>query len=354
MNLIASLLVFLPLLNAQPAPRPAAGAIRWDAWHGRKGAPGRAVEKALGPSEWRYRVPFFARVISETEVSIDGSSQEVMDREIAYASSAGLDYWAFLAYDDADPMSLSLKRYLSSTHKNEIQFCLITELSRWGTKSAHREQIARYASMMKEPTYFKTPTGRPLFYLGFLNDACVTQAWGSVEELRKAVDELRELAGNPYIVIMDFSPVKGAKWREQLGADAISAYAASGGGIQAPYAALTKYAEDFWNRCKNTGAEVVPIVMSGWDRRPRIVNPVPWEKYQKPGEGIEKYYQTATPAAIAEHLQHSLDWIRANKAASPANAALIYAWNENDEGGWLTPTLHEGPARLDALRKVLK
>ena len=33
---------------------------------------------------------------------------------------------------------------------------------------------------------------------------------------------------------------------------------------------------------------------------------------------------------------------------------LIYGWNENDEGGWLTPTLNEGSARLDALRRVLK
>ena len=347
-------LLLLSSLHAQPPTRPAAGAIRWDAWHGRQGAPGRAVEKALGPAEWHYRLPFFAKVVSDNEVSIDGSSQETMDREIGYAAKAGLDYWAFLKYDDPDPMSISLHRYLSSKQKNEIQFCLVTELSRWGTKARHRDRIARYAALMKEPTYFKTPAGRPLFYLGFLNEASVQEAWGSVEELRKAVDELRALAGNPYIVIMDFSPAQGARWREQLGADAISAYAASGGGTNAPYSELTKYAEAFWDRGKATGSQVVPIVMSGWDRRPRIVNPVPWEKYQKPGEGMEKHYETAAPAAIAEHLRHALDWIRSNQAASPANAALIYAWNENDEGGWLTPTLTEGAARLDALRKILK
>lgn len=33
---------------------------------------------------------------------------------------------------------------------------------------------------------------------------------------------------------------------------------------------------------------------------------------------------------------------------------LIYAWNENDEGGWLMPTLPCQTDRLDALRQVLK
>ncbi len=351
MTLLATLL--LAALHAQTPTRPAVGAIRWDAWHGQQSVPGQSVEKALGPAEWHYRLPFFANVISENQVSIDGTSQQVLDQEIEYASRAGLDYWAFLAYSESDAMSLPLKRYLASAQRDKIQFSLITELSRWGTRASHPE-VARYAALTKEPGYLKTPGGRPIFYLGFLSEAQIKQNWGSIEELRNAVDAFRALSANPYIVIMDFNPVNANKWRDQLGADAISAYAASGGGVKALYADLTKYAEEFWNRSKATGSEVVPIVMSGWDRRPRVINPMPWEKYQKPGEGMEKYYETATPAEIAEHLRHALDWIRGNKSAAPANAVIIYAWNENDEGGWLTPTLKEGAARLNAIRDILK
>jgi hypothetical protein len=43
-----------------------------------------------------------------------------------------------------------------------------------------------------------------------------------------------------------------------------------------------------------------------------------------------------------------------NPSAGRANTVLIYAWNETDEGGWLHPTLAEGTARLDAIKKVLK
>ena len=45
------------------------------------------------------------------------------------------------------------------------------------------------------------------------------------------------------------------------------------------------------------------------------------------------------------------------KYLNPANAVIIYAWNENDEGGWLIPTLKtDGTAdtgRVDAAGKVL-
>lgn len=33
---------------------------------------------------------------------------------------------------------------------------------------------------------------------------------------------------------------------------------------------------------------------------------------------------------------------------------LIYAWNENDEGGWLVPTAPCDQTRLEALHKLLR
>jgi len=53
-----------------------------------------------------------------------------------------------------------------------------------------------------------------------------------------------------------------------------------------------------------------------------------------------------------------LSWIRKNPDITPAKAVIIYAWNENDEGGWLTPTWSAdgkpNTARLDAIRPVLQ
>ena len=65
------------------------------------------------------------------------------------------------------------------------------------------------------------------------------------------------------------------------------------------------------------------------------------------------YYEQPTAAELAEHLRTAIEWANAHPTLVPSRTLLIYAWNENDEGGWLVPTQQEGTARLDALREVL-
>ena len=351
--LCALLMTMLPAVAAEtPVPPPLIGAIRWDAWHGEQGEPGRAVERALGPKEWHSRLPFFAEIKGD-EVRIDGTAQAVMDKEIEYAAHAGLAYWAFVTYDADSAMSLGLKRYLSSPKRDKIRFCLLTEGARW--RDAKFRQ--RVQGLMAEPGYLKV-NNRPVLYLGFLNQKEIEQQWGEVVALRRALDDLRAALrakglGDPYLVIMDFSPVQGKKWLDALGGQALSSYAAQAGGKSAPYAELARYAERFWDACRGTGAQVAPIIMAGWDRRPRIARPMPWERWQKPGEGMDKFYETPKPDELAAHLAHAIEWMNRYAEAAPHRLALIYAWNENDEGGWLVPTLSEGSARLDAIGKVL-
>ena len=54
------------------------GAIRWDAWHGDQGGPGKAVQQALSPAKWHYQLPFFAKTISPNQVVTDGPAQSVI------------------------------------------------------------------------------------------------------------------------------------------------------------------------------------------------------------------------------------------------------------------------------------
>lgn len=333
----------------KPDTRPVVGAIRWDAWHGDKSPVGRAVEIALGPKQWHYRVPFFGKIISDSQVEIHGYTQEIIDQEIAYAHQAGLDYWAFGLYSTMPAMTEARKLYLASHHKADINFCLWDGPDGFSS-TAHLQSIIQ---LMREPTYQKVLGNRPLFYLGF-----VDEKWVKVLGDRRRADELRRMAqqvglGNPYLVLMDFNPWHGKKIANALGFDAITTYSCSGGG-HGTYAALTEHVEKFWDQCKATGKQVVPIVMTSADRRPRVEHPVPWEHYQKPGVGMDKFYELPTPAELASHLDHALTWINKNPAAAPAKAVIIYAWNENDEGGWLVPTLSEGTARIDAAAKVLR
>jgi hypothetical protein len=69
--------------------------------------------------------------------------------------------------------------------------------------------------------------------------------------------------------------------------------------------------------------------------------------------GEQPWFTAPTPSELANNIRDAIQWNRQNPAAGRANAVLIYAWNESDEGGWLVPTVSEGTGRIDAIKKVM-
>lgn len=338
--------------------RPLVGAIRWDGWYGSsKGVVAKVVEECLSPKRYQRRAPERTKVLSDTAVEIGPYTQQIIDQEIADAKRAGIDYWAYVSYDPADPLSDALKLHLSSKRRGDVRFCNILEAGRSGSASQFAARMQRFVDLMREPNYMRLLGGRPLFFVGFIQDAYV-EAWGGREAGRKLWDGFRAsvkaaVGREPYLVIMDFSPQRGKELADALGFDAVSAYAIPGdGGNESPYAKLRQFARDFWTGARDAGARVIPTAMAGWDRRPRIERPHPWEPWQKPGEGMHRYFQTPTPDELAAHVREAADWVVANPSTCEARAALIYAWNEHDEGGWIARTLGEGAARVDALERM--
>ncbi len=340
--------------GAADGARPVVGAIRWDGWLV-EGSVGRAVSKSLTPPHWSYRLPFFAKVREGGSPELRGDTAEVMTAEIAAARTARLDYWAFLAYDEADPMTRGLQLYLANPRRADVNFCVISETARW-----HRGNVAalaeRFAGLMAEPGYQRVAGGRPLFYFLHHSLEPFTRAWGNPAGFREAVDALKAAAATrglpaPYLAVMTYD-VNGAKaLLDGAGLDAISAYAFQRGQDRAPYAQLTSDLEAFWEIQRGSGASVIPLAMAGWDRRPRVENPVPWENF---GGTMDQYYETPTPEELATHIRTAVQWTRYHAAACPAQAVIVYAWNEFDEGGWLCPTLSEGAARAEALGRALR
>jgi len=339
------------------ADRPVVGAIRWDAWQ-ESAKVKTAVEMALSPAHWHYRLPFFAKVTGPNSVTIDGNSQAVMDQEIAYAAKAGLDYWAFVTYPDDSGMSNGLHLYLSSRQKRRIKFCLNLQGGWISNPAKWDNEIKRYVKYFQNPCYQNVLGNRPLVYLFNSQEMIGKGRYADWAAARAAFDRLRAATadaqlGKPYIVIQGWNATQDQKMLTDLGADAIGAYAVAGGSKSgAPFEKLAAQAHAFWEAGKATGCHVVPIVTTGWDNRPRVENPPPWTT------GSENHYLAPTPGQLARHLSDALDWIRSNRAAAPANVVLIYAWNEHDEGGWLCPTLkNDGvttdSSRLDGIEAIL-
>lgn len=336
------------------------GAIRWDAWTGDLDNVGRAVETALGPPQYHDRLPFFGVEMSQGVVQVRATTQAIIDKEIAFAHAAGLDYWAYVTYDEHANLSLARKLHQSSQHALDMNFCIIHEGTRVGAggMAAWPDRIVRYIGFFEESNYQTVMAGRPLYFclnpqnmVGSGNFASWQEAAEAIQQLRSAVMD----AGmpNPYLVVMHANVNNARQYMQDLGFDAVSNYAPNGSDSMAPYSTLAGIAEAWWDSARATGAKVIPPVGAGWDRRPRVENPVPWETYQVPGVGLDKYYERPTPTELGAHLQTALNWSRDNPSASEADTVLIYAWNEIDEGGWIVPTLLERYAHLEAIQTAL-
>jgi hypothetical protein len=337
--------------------QPIVGAIRWDAWYG-QGGPVAEVERSLGPRKFHFRLPFFARVRADDRVSIDGDAPGIMEKEISYAAGAGLNYWAFVEYGDEGNLTLARRRYQAAREKHGLRFCFIEEGGRidgQGTRG-----WPRLISFFQDPNYQTVLEGRPLLFVFGCPKKIGPKEFQDLGAAAVAAGGKR-----PYLVLMGFNPQQNAKDMQVLGFDAVSAYAAGGqyrGGMWS-YAQLTDYVRSsYWEVFRQQRVPTITFVTTGWDTRPRLEHPVSWmpgvEAKPDPTPAAEQRplidEVTATPSQLARHLQDALEWTRRNRDLNPSNAVIIYAWNENDEGGWLIPTLSEGTARLDAIAKVLK
>jgi hypothetical protein len=345
-------------VDARPTPiaepsRPRVGAIRWDAWFGDDPSSdvGRQVERSLGPQRWHYRLPFFAEELSDTEVRVRENTPAVMDQEIECARAAGIDYWAFVMYAADAPMTRGgVELFLQRVHPGALHFAMIAQSYTFA--DADRARLVAYFGRQE---YQRVAGGRPLLFL--LGPTRVDDAaWPDVAQSVKALRRASVAAGrnDPYIVgLWGWDHAKAIA--DAAGLDAVSAYSLQFDGKAAPFSELARETEQKWDEWRAAGAAVVPLVMTGWDRRPRVEHPVSWEAPDGKPDAMGRYYAAPTPRELAVHVDAAVRWCGSHRDAAIANAILIYAWNEFDEGGWLVPSLSsaQGNARLDAIHDVL-
>ena len=346
---------------AAETEQPIVGAIRWDAWYGENG-PVKQTEVSLGPPKYHFRLPWFARVVGAEKVGINGDSQEIVEKEIAYAAEAGLNYWAVVDYWDDANMSIALRRYRAAKDKHGVRYCLIEEGLRLDAVGVRG--WARLVEHFKDTNYQTVLDGRPLLFVFGTPRRLGKKAWQELGAAAAAAGLRR-----PYLVLMGWQPQQDVKDMEALGFDAVSAYACGGGYSMKP----PSYAQQCeairrgrWEKCRELGIPCVTFASAGWDTRPRNERPPSWitgvtatpdntpPALQRPL--IDSV--TATPEELAAHLREAVDWTRRNRDVNPSNAIIIYGWNENDEGGWLIPTLgadgRPNEERIKALGKVLR
>jgi hypothetical protein len=282
-------------------------------------------------------------------VNADATSQAVMDQEIQYASAAGIDYWAF-DYYPSQPMTQSRDLYLSSAYKALINWCAILD-GNFGFGDDFWANLAVLVARMAEPNYQTVLGDRPLVYM----IAGVTA--DRVAAIRSKAAEAG--LADPYVVVTGWTAQSAADLKTTVGADAVSRYAAVPSSTAVPYSTLTSGESSLWPQYATAAGQVVPTVTTGWDPRDRHDYPAPWGPQPDTTylQDDDYWAQQATPAQIAAHLADAITWTKDHPSNAAADTVLIYAWNENLEGGWICPTLDEVDApgsvwRLDAIAGV--
>ncbi len=327
------------------------GAIRWDAWTG--GPITTQVERTLSPRQYQDRAPWFAQPLAPDQLSIH-ADQSIMDQEILYAADAGLDYWAFVLYARGTSMEVALDHYLASPHNTRLNFSLILHSSFSVPDAQWPAERDRTLALLKHTAYQTVLNNRPLVYAFAMGDGDKFPRARFTEFLTAA----RAQGTDPYMVYMGWNPAADYAAQSPLGFHAVSAYAHPGN--HPTFNQLVENLESGpWQSALKTNTPYIPIVTTGWNKQPRKDHPVAWEL----NHGYHKdtlFTPPATPDEIAHHLARAIAFTQQNPQINPANTLLLYAWNEHDEGGWLTPTLNPtnpntpNTSRLDAIKKVLK
>ncbi len=332
--------------DAMQKKRPLLGVIRWDAFNGGDSKTNPEL-KSLSPSKCHDRVPFFLKIESENQVSGSENNQDAIDRQIEYAKSAGIDYWAFITGPEMDPNGMefyALDKFLKSEHKSDIGFCVILHIY----NSSWESRVKALVGFFKEPSYIKVPGNRPLLYLYSIGDMEAQYGKDTKKNLDILMNETVAAGlGRPYVVFMSPSAAGAAKVKE-YGADALSSYA-NWEGKDMSYAALAASDLKRWEAFSKTGVKVIPLVSLGWNGMPRIDNPPPWGV----GGAGGRLFDLPKPEEAAAHIRQGFEFVQSHPEVCDAHSILCYAWNEFCEGGWLCPTYGEGTARLDAVRKMV-
>jgi hypothetical protein len=339
------------IANAYTPRQVRIGAIRWDAWYSPDTSPGSSEWYAahdLDPDAFHYRAPFFAEQVGKERMSINGT-QSSIDAEIDYAANAGIDYWAFGWYQEGRPLHKAWEYYQASPQRERVKWCALIGLN---SLAQRFPPTANLISSFRQSNYERFGD-RPLLYV-MHEKTEIASARRSLELIRSEC--VSAGIGDPYVVIQCSVAKTGASDAEAINADAISAYASAPAISNGPvsYLVLDRFVRNFWTQMVRTGVAVVPNVMTGWDRRPRIRQPPPFDSYRAKAT---EYVVPGSPNEIANHVKAAIGFVKSHPSACPSKSILIYSWNECDEGGSvLCPTWSEhGPAHevLDAVSRVL-
>ena len=359
------------------------GVIRWDCWNGlQKDVISETVALTMRPEKFHWRLPWYVTVEKGSgNLAFNADKQSIMDSEIKYAFHAGISFFAYDTYCvwpqdkdidqcngywgktksglgpssrgyKAEDPAYGLRLHMKSSLKNLVNISMVL----LGASPALPVMRRRYLPIINDPSFHRVLVNgewRPILFLfqAGEEEAKMNGGWAAWREQWESFrnESIAQGSGNPYFVAMCVGVgnyQQAVALKDRLGFDAISSYALPGGTVDGmPFSKQHASALEFWNTAKKNQDTLVPNIPTGWDPRPRAEHPPIWVN-----ESAQHYIEPK-PEELTNLVADASSFIRNNPSLVPTKTAIVYAWNENTEGGWLLPTKGEGKSRLDAFKR---
>jgi hypothetical protein len=281
---------------------------------------------------------------------------EIMRKQIDCCADVGIGFWAFDWYypegkNKQHPCNNALGLYLRAPNRRRLEFCLLVA-NHEGFRIGPNDWDAcchTWIELFRQREYL-TLNGKPLLIIFAPWE--MERSFGSADGVRGALDLLRAKAteaGLPGVAV-----AACAEPREDLnnlvrsGYTLLTGYNYIGGGIgRKPFRSLmeanTKILDEF---ARVTPLPYVPVITTGWDCRA-------FERDRTPAKR-SPWYADRSPQLVEETVRNGMRWLdRYPGKTTPQRLILLYAWNENGEGGYLTPTKADGMDYLKAVRRAV-
>jgi hypothetical protein len=288
----------------------------------------------------------------------------VMEQQIDYASKNGISFWGFCWYENSldpqnremmDQLNTGVELFLKAKNRQKLDFFL---LSCFPVSPANWEAIcSKTIRYFKEPNYYRVDD-KPV--ISFFDVDNMLKGLDGPAGVKKALDRYRAFArsqghGEVLIGARTFPRANDPKFQEKIlacGFDFLTTYNNADDGRAAPgenpYANLLTGDQKSWREItEHSDVPFLPVLGTGYDMRP-------WANDHPTQPASDYWYTNPNPEEIGAHLREGIQWVKANPQKVLGNSIIIYAWNENGEGAWLTPDAETGEARLRVIKKVIE
>jgi hypothetical protein len=292
------------------------------------------------------------------------STSEAMVDQIDLAANAGLSFFDFCWYYDEnlksnfqdDPYNHALGLYLKAPNNNKLKYCIIVCNQKgyeigpedWSTVTAY------WISLFKSDRYLKF-NGKP--YITLLNVAGLVSKFGSVDAVKKALNDFRQSAikaGFSGVSIGGCASYDNTEISQGLHCefDLITGYnyhqAAFSKDVN-PTPIENLIANDYrsWDNISNCfKIPYVPTASLNWDSRPQARNSQDLISFQR--------FSGFSSGSVYQAVSSLKKWLinNPNKTLNEG-IGVIFAWNEYGEGSWLTPSKNQTESLLDGVKQAL-